>query len=145
MQIIFVVCVKTFVSAFVCIVSNRTNRMWKLIYVLSLFLEFGKLANPTRERRPTLFGTDHWAAASIWFEIWRVVADLGTKRFDFSRQISEKFRFCKGNFPQNSICLCKFLKTIYFTMEIFERSGKFAKNFDFSGNLKKVDFLGKNC
>src|SRR6218665_1810058 len=31
-------------------------------------------------------------AASVWFEILGVV-DPGKKKFDFSRQISEKFRF----------------------------------------------------
>ena len=34
----------------------------------------------------------------IWFEIWR--SCIRVKHFEFSRQISEKFRFFSGNFTQ---------------------------------------------
>src|SRR6218665_3381286 len=46
-----------------------------------------------RARHGPWFGyRQAYSAASIWFEIWGVV-DPGQKHFDFSWQISEKFRF----------------------------------------------------
>ena len=39
-------------------------------------------------------------AASIWFEIWKVV-DPGPKNFDFYRQISEKFQFFQAILQKN--------------------------------------------
>jgi len=73
-------------------------------------------------------------AASICFEIWGVV-DSGQQDFDFSRQISEKFRFVQAISRKISISLGKFLKNFNFfqvnlwKMSIF--SDKFSKNFDF--------------
>jgi len=75
---------------------------------------------------------------SIWFEIWEVV-DPGPQNFDFSRQISEKFRFSSG----------KFLKNFNFFKQICEKFRFFHVNFKkiliFSWQLKKIDFPGKSC
>jgi len=59
-------------------------------------------------------------AASIWFEIWGVV-DPGKQNFDFSRHISEKFRFFSGNFTKNSIFPGKFVKNFDIYRHIFEK------------------------
>jgi len=53
------------------------------------------------------------AAASIWFETWGVV-DPGQQNLDFSRQISEKFRFFQA-----------------ISRKISTFPGKFMKNFNF--------------
>jgi len=47
-----------------------------------------------------MYGGIFMAAASIWFEILGVM-DPGKNKFDFSRQISEKFQFFSGNFTKN--------------------------------------------
>src|SRR6218665_3998643 len=64
-------------------------------------------------------------AASIWFDTWRVV-DPDLQNFDFSRQISEK---------------CRIFQAISHKISCFP--GKFLKDFDFSGNLKKSIFHAK--
>ena len=67
------------------------------------------------------------AAASIWFEIWGVVYP-GKQNFDFSRQISEKFRYFQA-----------------ISQKISTFPGKFSKNFDFSRQIiKKFRFLQAN-
>src|SRR6218665_3632835 len=57
-------------------------------------------------------------AASIWFEIWRVL-DPGQQNFDISRQISKKF-------PS--------FQAISQKISIFQ--DKFLKHLDFPGNVK---------
>ena len=68
---------------------------------------------------PSIHPSGH-AAASIWFDIWGVV-DLGKNKFDFSRQILEKFRFFSGNFT----------KKLHFLQANFEFFSQFKNNFDF--------------
>src|SRR6218665_99476 len=67
---------------------------------------------------------DLGAAASIWFEIWRVV-DPAQTNFDFTRQNFKKFRFFQANFRKILIFLEISQKKIIFL-------GTFSKNFDFS-------------
>ena len=59
-------------------------------------------------------------AALIWFEIWRVV-DQGQTNFDFSRQISKKFRFFPGKFSKNSDFFRQILKEIRFFQAISQK------------------------
>src|SRR6218665_3903011 len=66
-------------------------------------------------------------AASIWFEISGVV-DPGKKKFDFYRQIFEKFQF-------------KFFRQFYKRMSSF--AGKFPKILIVFRQLKKFDFPSK--
>src|SRR6218665_3530210 len=66
-------------------------------------------------------------AASIWFEIWRVV-DPGQKNFNFYRQICEKFQFFQAILQKN----------IEFCRQI-------SGNFDFFRQLKKSIFQAKSC
>src|SRR6218665_2226322 len=73
------------------------------------------------------------SAASIWFEIWGIV-DPGQQNFDFSRQISEKFRFFQAILKK-----CRFFQANFRKISIF--SGKFFRNFDsFRQFFKKVRF-----
>ena len=60
--------------------------------------------------------------------VWNLgVMDPGQNNFDFSRQISEKFRFFQANFRKISIF-----------------PGKLMKNFDFPGKLTKYfDFFSR--
>src|SRR6218665_3721655 len=75
------------------------------------------------------------AAASIWFEIWEVV-DPG-KKINFSKQISEKFRFFSPNFTQISTSPEKFQKNLEF-------SGNFTKNSIFQAKIGHLQqLLGK--
>src|SRR6218665_1448300 len=77
------------------------------------------------------------SAASMWFEIWEIV-DPGQQNFDFSGQISEKFRFFQV-ISQNFDFSRQILKNFDFSRQIFEEFQFF------SGNLKKIDFPGKTC
>src|SRR6218665_3731955 len=50
-------------------------------------------------------------AAKIWFEIW-AGSWIRVKKIDFSKQISEKFRFCHAISQKNSIFSRKFPKNV---------------------------------
>src|SRR6218665_2394034 len=67
------------------------------------------------------------SAESIWFEIWGV-ADPGKRKFDFYRQIPEKFRF---------------LQAISLKKSDFS-TANFRKILIFQEILKKFEFPGKN-
>ena len=106
------------------------------------------------------------AAASIWFEIWRVV-DPGQQNFDFSnkfsrnfiffrqfltkirfsRQIFKRFLFFQAHFWKISIFPGNFLINFDFSMDNFDKfrfPRQIFENFRFfSGNLKKSIFQAK--
>jgi len=76
-------------------------------------------------------------AASIWFKIWGVV-EPGQKNFDFSRQISEKFRFFqvislkkirifKVNFRKIAISSGNFTKKNRFFQTNFQQNSIFQE------------------
>src|SRR6218665_485839 len=79
-----------------------------------------------------------YTSASIWFEIWGVV-DPDQNNFDFSRQISEKFRLAYT---------CNFTENIDFSRQIPEKfrflQAISLKTFEFSRQIsEKCRFLRK--
>ena len=101
-----------------------------------------------------IYTSDVWSDGSVRASGVNLVWNLGgrrpgSKKFRFSKKISEKFRFFQsGNFTnKKSIFQGKFPKHFAIFQVISQKSsifqGKFPKNFDLLGNLKKLRFSRK--